>query len=108
MTFMKYTGNDLDLPPDLMEEKDSFYVVTVQPWASFSPSRSFLGTFFTRKWDNSPGPCLYVGNAQGGPSSEVKDPNDSVIEGDYTDYLIPSGEMFETEYKFAQFDEERC
>lgn len=108
MTFVKYTGNDTDLPPDMLEEKDNFYVVTVQPWANSSPSRSFLGLFYTQKWDNSAGPCLYAGNAQGGPSYEVKDPNDSVIEGDYFDYLIPSGNMFETEYKFAQFDEERC
>ena len=108
VTFVKYAGNNTNLPPDLLEEKDNFYIVTVQPWDDSSPSRSFLGIFFSQKWDNSAGPCLYVGNAQGGPSYEVEDPNDSVIEGDYFDYLIPSEDMFETEYKFAQFDEGRC
>ena len=106
MTFAKFTGNDLNLPPDLMEEE--YYNVTVLPWNESSLPRSFLGIFFTQKWDSSAGPCLYVGNAQGGPSSEVEDPNDSVIEGDYIDYLIPGGDMFEAEYKFAQFQEERC
>ena len=45
------------------------------------PARSFLGHFYHLKWDKSREPCLYVGNAQGGPSFEVPDPNDSVIEG---------------------------
>ena len=106
MTYAKYTGNDIDLPADLLEEQDNFYVVTVLPESS--PPRSFLGLFYTQKWDHSSGPCLYVGNAQGGPSSEVQDPNDSVIEGDYLDYFIQGGDLFETEYRFVQFEEERC
>ena len=80
--------------------------MTVMPESS-SP-RSFLGEFYHLKWDTSREPCLYAGNAQGGPGYEVEDPNDSIIEGDYSDYIIPSGDLFETEFKYVQFDEERC
>ena len=104
VTFAKFTGA---IPSDLMEEE--YYNVTVLPWNESSPPRSFLGRFYPQEWDHSEGPCLYVGNIQGGPSleSEVK-LNDSVIEGSYLDYLIPGGDIFETEYKFSQFNEERC
>ena len=81
-------------------------MVTVVPESS-SPRR-FLGEFHTQKWDFSSGPCLYVGNAQGGPSFEVEDPNDSVVEGYYREYIIEGGDLFETEYKYNQFEEERC
>lgn len=80
--------------------------MTVEPGTS--PPRSFLGHFYQYKWDHSAGPCLYVGNAQGGSSFEVEDPNDSVIEGYYREYIIAGGDLFETEYKYNEFEEEQC
>ena len=54
------------------------FVVTVSP--PNRPARRFIAVRFSHNWDNSPGPCMYVGNSQGAPSGEVTDPNDSVIE----------------------------
>ena len=104
MTFSRYTGADL---PEDFEAPEDIYVVTVQP-PDPSPSRSFLGEFYDRKWDRTNEPCLYVGNAQGGKSYDVEDPNDSVIEGNYREYFIENEDLFETNYKYVQFEEERC
>ena len=84
------------------------YVVTVDPESS--PARSFLGHFYYQKWDRTREPCLYVGNAQAGPSFEVPDPNDSVIEGYYRDYILQGEDenLFATGYTYSQFEEERC
>ena len=84
------------------------YVVTVEP--EDAPARSFLGHFYHLKWDKTREPCLYVGNAQGGPSYEVPDPNDSVIEGRYRDYIFDGADenLFATGYTYSQFEEGRC
>ena len=50
--------------------------------------------------------CFYVGNRQGGTIREVEDPNDSVIEGSYADYMTAGD--FSTEFTFSHFDEDRC
>ena len=50
--------------------------------------------------------CLYAGNRQGGTIQEVEDPNDSVIEGIYTDYIM--NDEFTTDFKFSHFDESIC
>ena len=102
MTFTKYSGTDL---PDDYDPED-IYVVKVQPKSG--PARSFLGEFYHLTWDKSREPCLYVGTGQGGPTYEVEDPNDSVIEGHYRDYIIDNGDLFETTYKYVRFDEGRC
>ena len=75
-----------------------------------SPPRSFLGAFYPLKWDGSKEPCLYVGNAQGGPSYTYSDddPRDSIIEGRYRDYIMKGGSPFETQYAYTKFDEGRC
>ena len=101
MTFAKYTGN---LPEGANTER--YYVVTVQPTSS--PARSFLGEFYHLKWDKTREPCLYVGNAQGGPSAEVEEPDDSIIEGNYRDYIIKSEDLFDTVYTYSRFNENRC
>ena len=53
-------------------------------------------------------PCYFVGNGQGGKLSkeEISEPNDSVIEGRYTDYIVES--TFATDYKYSHFDERKC
>ena len=52
-----------------------------------------------------PGPCYYVGGAQGGRTSE-RDENDSVIEGQYTDYQVNG--LFGDDFLYSQFEEDRC
>lgn len=102
-TFTKFNGTGLDTGFDASR----YYVVTVES-ASGGPSRSFLGEFYHLKWDKSREPCLYAGNAQGGPSYEVEEPNDSVIEGRYREYIISNEDLFETRYMYSQFEEDRC
>ena len=80
--------------------------MTVEPPSP--PARSFLGHLYHLKWDKTREDCVYVGNAQGGPSFEVLDPNDSVIQGRYRDYILSSGDLFETSYTYSEFEEARC
>ena len=51
-------------------------------------------------------PCLYVGNSQAGKLGEEVEPNDSVIEGSYQDYIVDS--VFSPSFRFAQIDENNC
>ena len=58
-------------------------------------SRTFIATLQPRSWDRTAGYCLYAGNRQSGPTMDIPEdesPNDSVIEGEYTDYIV-SGEF---------------
>ena len=80
------------------------YVVTVN--YPNSPPRSFVGVLSSVTWEFEKRPCIYVGNSQAGPISEVVSPNDSVIEGEYTDYEVAS--MFATEFTYSHFDESHC
>ena len=80
------------------------YVVTVN--YPNSPPRSFVGILSTVTWEFEKRPCIYVGNSQAGPISEVDSPNGSVIEGEYTDYEVAS--MFATDFTYSHFDESRC
>ena len=68
--------------------------------------RSFVGIKEDITWEFEKRPCLYVGNSQGGPIDEVESPNDSVIEGDYTEYEV--GSLFATAFRFGQFIETEC
>lgn len=101
MIIQRYNGSAA-LPEDY--NRDMVFVVTVTPPSGHS--RRFIGERFARNWDNSAGPCIYVGNAQGGPSGELEDPNDSVIEPSYTSYRL-SG-LHHTEFAFKQFRDEMC
>ena len=80
------------------------FVVTVSP--PNKPARRFIAVRFSHNWDNSPGPCMYVGNSQGAPSGEVTDPNDSVIEPNYRSYRVDS--LHNTRFTFNQFREGVC
>ena len=55
-------------------------------------------------FDNTP--CLYAGNADGGPVAEVERPNDPLIEGKIQDYIVT--EMFQTAFLYEQFEEKSC
>lgn len=82
------------------------YVVNIT--SSFSnEARSYTGWLYDLTWSFEEGPCLYVGNRQAGPIYEVKDPNDPIIEGRYSDYLVQ--DLFsEEEYKYTLFKEDNC
>ena len=80
------------------------YVVTVN-YPGSSP-RSFVGLLHSVTWELERRPCIYVGNAQAGPISEVVTPNDPVIEGDYTDYEVDS--LFATDFIYSHFEASRC
>ena len=57
-------------------------------------------------WELERRPCYFVGSGQAGPLAEVSEPNDSVIEGVYSDYIIES--LFATSYTYSHFLEGRC
>ena len=102
MRVQEFTGLfDNDTRPD-------DYVITVRyPGA---PLRSFVGIKSDVTWELERRPCYFVGNGQGGKLSKEEiaspDPNDSVIEGYYTDYIVES--TFATDYKYSHFDERKC
>ena len=95
VTFTEFSG---DVPEGYNPDRQR-YVVTVAPKSS--PPRSFIGEFLHLLWDKTRRPCLYAGNAQGGPS-QIDDLSQSVIEGNYRDYLTDG--VFETSYTYSQFD----
>lgn len=69
---------------------------------------SFTGFFYDLTWEFEEGPCLYVGNRQGGPIYEVREPNDRIIEGSsYKDYIVP-GLFSERDYTFGRFNNSLC
>jgi len=93
----EYTG---DVPSDNL----TYYRVKVT--TANNDEREFVGHLYDTTWDFTPLPCVYAGNRNGGPVVEFEDPNDSVIEGKYTDYET-SG-LFSTQFRYSQFDTSRC
>ena len=81
---------------------DDLHIVTVIPTEG-SPRR-FLANRNSIAWDKSRRPCYYAGNSQGGPWGVG--PNVPVIQGRYTNYRV--GGLFEHEFVYAQFENERC
>ena len=69
---------------------------------------SFTGLLFDYTWESEKGPCLYVGDRQGGPDREIQNPNDRVLDGSsYEDYKVPN--LFsESGYRFSRFDASQC
>ena len=85
------------------------YIITVPgspPSPIGSPTRSFVGLLSSVTWEFEQRPCLYVGNSQAGPLGEAVFPNDSVIEGIYSDYEVNS--IFSSDFAFSHFEEQRC
>ena len=68
--------------------------------------RSYVGMLHRLTWEIEEGPCLYVGDSQSFSIYEVKEPNDPVIEGIYTDYIVTEG--FVDNFRFGLFEENRC
>ena len=102
----EYTGELGNLPA----EDPKYYVTVDNTLPGSSASRSFISVLQERSWDRTPGPCLYAGNRQAGPTGDVSVnqlPNDSVIEGEYTDYAVSSD--YGSDCLFCgQFDDTRC
>ena len=65
-----------------------------------------MGCLSPRTWESKKRQCLYVGNRQGGSSDEVDSPNDPVIQGRYTDYVV--NDTLGTEFEYTHFDSSRC
>ena len=68
--------------------------------------RSYVGMLYRMTWEREEGPCLYVGDSQSFSIYEIEDPNDPVIKGLYTDYIVSEG--FVEDFKFGLLEEERC
>ena len=95
----EYTGPIINDP-----ETNRYEITVTHP--DFSGERRFTGLLYNVNWEFERTPCFYAGNVQGGPIYEVEDPNDSVIEGEYKDYIV--GGAFETEYTYDRFDSLQC
>ena len=96
----KYTGPLFD-----GSTRDDTYIVRVD--YPGSPSRRFLAYLHSRTWDRRKNEyCLYAGSIQGGRIFELKSPNDPVIEGRYTEYIVP--EPFSAEFVYSHFDMSEC
>ena len=81
---------------------DNSYRINIKP--RNKPVRSFVGFLEPVTFDFTRQQCLYAGNSQGGPINEVIEEglNDSLLEGDYTEYQMDSS--FDTEYVYGHFE----
>ena len=95
MTMFKYPGA---VSENTMDPSTMYVVTMAHPT---SPERSFTGNLYGYTWADVERSCIYVGDSQAGPISEVKSYNGPVIEGKYLDYKT-SG-PFEMDHKFNQF-----
>ena len=90
------------------EMRNDDYVITVR-YPGGTPRR-FIGMLSDVTWEFEKRPCYFVGNGQGGKLSREEvappDPNDSVIEGHYSDYAVDF--LFSTGYKYSRFNDDRC
>ena len=79
------------------------YRVDLKP--SNRPTQSFIGFLEQVTWDFADQQCIFAGNSQGGPIYEAADgePNDSLLQGSYTDYKTDSA--FDYTFPYGQFDE---
>ena len=80
------------------------YNVTVNPPEAIT--RAFVTALFQRTWDRTLKPCLYAGNAQGGPITEVAG-DDSVIEGEYFEYAVTDG-IFGSNFTYNRLQLRTC
>ena len=90
------------------ETRDDDFIITVR-YPGTTP-RSFIGLESSVTWELEKRPCYFVGNGQGGKLSKQEvappEPNDSVIEGHYSDYEVSS--LFATGWKYSHFNEDLC
>ena len=82
--------------------------VTYNVTVSFpeATARTFVASLFQYTWDRTLKPCLYAGNAQGGPITEVAG-DESVIEGKYFEYAVTDG-IFGTNFTYNRLQNRTC
>ena len=82
------------------KEVDKFRVITFTQ--SDGNVRNVPAKLQSRTWSSSQvSPCLYAGDSEGGHLFEVEEPNDSLLEGSYEDYVMAA--LFSTKYKYSKF-----
>jgi hypothetical protein len=82
---------------------DDFIITVDHP---SSEPRSFVGVWNEVTWEFEKRGCYYAGNKQAGELAEVAEPNDPVIEGEYSQYKVDS--LFSTGFAFSHFSDSRC
>lgn len=81
------------------------YIIHLRPPAP-AQARSFVGEMFTKKWDSTPEPCIYVGSNQAGTGRSDLLPLGTIVEGIYSDYIVKGA--FDYNYLFTRFESESC
>jgi len=106
-----YTGQFWNIPIDVVRynqpidgtvRSDTYTITVNYP----DQMRQFVGFLYPLTWEFDERQCLYVGNGQGGPIDEVDDPNDPVLHGEYTEYIVD--DLFSTDFAFGHFETSRC
>jgi hypothetical protein len=85
----EYTGDRGFLDPN----DPAFYMTIPNTFPDPTTVRTFVAVLQDRSWERTRVPCLYAGNRQAGPIGDIPEdevPNESVIEGEYTDYIVTS------------------
>ena len=67
-------------------------------------SRSFISLHHPLTWDRREETCYYAGSKQAGATDYIPAPEDTIIEGGYTDYMVDHN--FDTEFTFSVFSSE--
>lgn len=94
-----------EIPNNVKEDYDAneLYLVKVTTPTTVHP-RQFIGERFEQIWNHNYQSCIYVGNSQGGNLVDIPGPQDTVIEGVFSDYIIKDG-LFGIQYKYNHFDQ---
>ena len=95
---------NIPITTQVFDADEDRYIVTVSPPGR--PARRFISHRSSRAWDRSRRACHYAGNSQGGRSGELSTADDSVIEGNYKDYLVK--DLYANEFLYNKFENERC
>ena len=67
-------------------------------------SRSFIGLQYSLTWDRREETCYYAGSKQAGATNYIPSPEETIIEGGYTDYMVDHN--FDTDFRFSVFPSE--
>jgi hypothetical protein len=67
-------------------------------------SRSFICLQHLLTWDGREDTCYYAGSKQAGAMNYIPAPEDTIIEGDYTDYMVDHD--FDADFTFSVFSGE--
>ena len=102
----EYTGDRGFLDPN----DPAFYMTINNTYPDSSTERTFVAVLQDRSWERTRVPCLYAGNRQAGPIGDIPEdevPNESVIEGEYTDYIVTSEYASDCTY-CKMFSQDMC